>query len=92
MGTAGCEPVTFSRGEGVGPDDGDQQLRFFLTCSGSSVAPRAVMSRAGTWMPVFTLARVMGTSVRMIERHYGALLDGAGGRDRRGARRARRGA
>jgi hypothetical protein len=27
---------------------------------------------------VFRLARVMGTSVRMIERHYGALLDGAG--------------
>lgn len=29
-------------------------------------------------MPIFALARVMGTSVRMIERHYGALLDGAG--------------
>jgi hypothetical protein len=27
---------------------------------------------------VFTLAKVMGTSVRMIEQHYGALLDGAG--------------
>jgi hypothetical protein len=27
---------------------------------------------------VFRLARVMGTSMRMIERHYGALLDGAG--------------
>jgi integrase len=27
---------------------------------------------------VFELARVMGTSVQMIERHYGALLDGAG--------------
>jgi integrase len=26
---------------------------------------------------VFGLARIMGTSVRMIERHYGALLDGA---------------
>jgi hypothetical protein len=26
---------------------------------------------------MFELARVMGTSVRMIERHYGALLDGA---------------
>ncbi len=26
---------------------------------------------------VFELARVMGTSVLMIERHYGALLDGA---------------
>jgi integrase len=29
-------------------------------------------------VPVFTLAKVKGTSVRMIERHYGALLDGAG--------------
>lgn len=28
-------------------------------------------------VPIFTLARIMGTSVRMIERHYGALLDGA---------------
>jgi integrase len=27
---------------------------------------------------VFELARIMGTSVLMIERHYGALLDGAG--------------
>jgi hypothetical protein len=27
---------------------------------------------------VFELARIMGTSVRMIERHYGRLLDGAG--------------
>ena len=26
---------------------------------------------------VFELARVMGTSVRMIERHYGGLVDGA---------------
>jgi len=26
----------------------------------------------------FELARVMGTSVQMIERHYGTLLDGAG--------------
>jgi hypothetical protein len=29
MSTAGREPVTFSRGEGVSPHDGDQQLRFF---------------------------------------------------------------
>jgi len=27
---------------------------------------------------VFELAKIMGTSVRMIERHYGTLLDGAG--------------
>ncbi len=26
---------------------------------------------------VFELAKIMGTSVRMIEKHYGALLDGA---------------
>jgi integrase len=29
-------------------------------------------------VPVFTLAKVMGTSVRMIEKSYGVLLDGAG--------------
>jgi len=27
---------------------------------------------------VFQLARIMGTSVRMIERHYGTMLDGSG--------------
>jgi integrase len=27
---------------------------------------------------VFELARIMGTSIEMIERHYGTLLDGAG--------------
>jgi len=27
---------------------------------------------------VFELARLMGTSVRMIEKHYGTLLEGAG--------------
>lgn len=27
---------------------------------------------------VFELARVMGTSIEMIERHYGVLLDGSG--------------
>jgi hypothetical protein len=27
---------------------------------------------------VFELARIMGTSVQMIERHYGTLLDGSG--------------
>jgi hypothetical protein len=26
---------------------------------------------------IFEFARIMGTSVRMIERHYGALFDGA---------------
>ena len=30
-------------------------------------------------VPIHALARIMGTSVRMIERHYGALLDGAAG-------------
>jgi len=29
-------------------------------------------------VPVFELAKIMGSSVRMIERHYGTLLDGAG--------------
>jgi integrase len=32
----------------------------------------------GAGVSVFELARIMGTSVRMIERHYGMLLDGAG--------------
>jgi len=35
-------------------------------------------SNALRGVSVFELARIMGTSVRMIELHYGALLDGAG--------------
>ena len=31
----------------------------------------------GAAVPVFTVAKIAGTSVRMIERHYGRLLDGA---------------
>ena len=38
---------------------------------------------------VFELARVMGTSVRMIERHYGALLDGAARRSPAASTRSR---
>ena len=37
---------------------------------------------------VFQLARIMGTSVRMIDRHYGALLGRLRGRDRQSARRS----
>jgi integrase len=40
----------------------------------STFASRAIA--AG--VPIFELAKIMGTSVRMIERHYGTLLDGAG--------------
>lgn len=40
----------------------------------STFASRAL----GAGVSVFELARVMGTSVQMIERHHGALLDGAG--------------
>ncbi len=35
------------------------------------------LERARAGVTVFELARVMGTSVAMIERHYGALLEGA---------------
>jgi integrase len=60
----------------------------------STFASRAIA--AG--VPIFELAKIMGTSVRMIERHYGTLLDGAGaeiaarldaydGRERRAAGR-----
>jgi integrase len=40
----------------------------------STFASRAIA--AG--VPIFELAKIMGTSVRMIEKHYGTLLDGAG--------------
>ena len=41
---------------------------------------------------IHALARIMGTSVRMIERSYGILLDGALESDRRSSRCARPGA
>lgn len=40
----------------------------------STFASRALAANVS----VFQLARIMGTSVRMIERHYGAMLDGSG--------------
>ncbi len=40
----------------------------------STFASRAIA--AG--VPIFELTKIMGTSVRMIERHYGTLLDGSG--------------
>ena len=39
----------------------------------STFASRALAGR----VTVFELAKIMGTSVRMIEKHYGALIDGA---------------
>ena len=75
------------------PDGGPLDLRNFrrrqwnpaITCSGV-VKPARIYDLRSTFasnalaagVTVFELARVMGTSVLMIERHYGALLDGAG--------------
>ncbi len=52
----------------------------------AGVAPRRIYDLRSTFasqalaagVSVFELARIMGTSVRMIERHYGALLQGSG--------------
>jgi hypothetical protein len=52
---------------------GDQEARADLR---PALDLRSNALAAG--VTVFELARVMGTSVAMIERHYGALLDGAG--------------
>jgi integrase len=75
------------------PDGGLLDLRNFrrskwnpaITSSGV-VKPARIYDLRSTFasnalaagVTVFELARVMGTSVLMIERHYGALLDGAG--------------
>jgi hypothetical protein len=40
----------------------------------STFASNALAAR----ISVFELARVMGTSIAMIERHYGTLIEGAG--------------
>jgi integrase len=52
----------------------------------AGVPPRRIYDLRSTFasqalaagVSVFELARIMGTSVRMIERHYGALLQGSG--------------
>lgn len=52
----------------------------------AGVAPRRIYDLRSTFasqalaagVSVFELARIMGTSVRMIERHYGTLLQGSG--------------
>ena len=45
----------------------------------SSAGARCSRARieSATLRGMFELARVMGTSVRMTERHYGTLVDGA---------------
>ncbi len=45
--------------------------------SGSRWATIKARAKRRAGVTVFEFARVMGTSVRMIERHYGALVDGA---------------
>jgi hypothetical protein len=62
MGATGLEPAT----SGVRTPATPYDLRYTFASNGL---------HAG--VTVFELARVMGTSVRMIERHYGALVDGA---------------
>jgi hypothetical protein len=53
-----------------------RQLKDDEECGCATCAFGDVPLAAG--VSVFELVRVMGTSVQMIERHYGALLDGAG--------------
>jgi hypothetical protein len=48
--------------------------RSYRPAARSTFASNALAAR----ITVFELARVMGTSVEMIERHNGALLDGSG--------------
>ncbi len=44
----------------------------------TTCARRSRAARSPPASRVFELAKIMGTSVQMIERHYGTLLDGAG--------------
>jgi hypothetical protein len=44
----------------------------------TTCARRSPPTRSPPGVTVFELAKIMCSSVRMIERHYGALLDGAG--------------
>jgi hypothetical protein len=49
-------------------DEARANIRPALTFASNALAAGA---------PIFELARVMGTSIEMIERHYGTLLDGS---------------
>jgi hypothetical protein len=51
------------------------QLRYYDADGNRQTG--GVFPNKAVGVTVFELAKVMGTSVRMIEKHYGALLDGA---------------
>jgi hypothetical protein len=60
-------------------DEHDFCERCILDAHRFAVALQTFASRAlAAGVSVFELARIMGTSPAMIERHYGRLLDGAG--------------
>ena len=64
-------------------DIGDAQRREFheaLLDAGSfeDLPGKCASNALAAGVSVFELARVMGTSVAMIERHYGTLIEGAG--------------
>ena len=50
----------------------------FHRVGSTTSVPRSLRRALAAGVSVFELARIMGTSVRMIERHYGALLQGSG--------------
>ncbi|MGZ6565077.1 MAG: hypothetical protein ACXVH3_36865 [Solirubrobacteraceae bacterium] len=59
---------------------GDRDLVSFYDLIGESGSGADLFradARLRAGISLFELAKVMGTSVAMIERHYGSLLDGA---------------
>lgn len=69
-------PTTGSPHRRHGSRPGGATRRPAPTEHGFEAAEMSWTSHRG--VTVFELAKIMGSSVRMIERHYGALLDGAG--------------
>ena len=57
---------------------GIRKPRVSTTCARYDLCSTFASDALAAGVSGFELARIMGTSVRMIERHYGTLLDGAG--------------
>jgi hypothetical protein len=69
--------VSWLLAEALAVAAGDRGIRRRRTSPPYDLRSTSASNALAAGVTVFELTRIMGTSVAMIERHYGALLDGA---------------